>query len=237
MEGILDAPLDRQSSREPPQRWLGCRTSLPHTDPQPVRREPLLMPHSRPSCRCLRTAQSGGQWSGRFGALACKSRRSAGVRQSKIFLEKEVRIGIVVEAVNFDPTRCAIQLQRLGQRTVGVEAQGLHRQFASYRLGGVHQASADAEAARGRTYPEPLDFREFTAGSLEADTTDRQAVGRGDKKRSLRPNHVCCVRIARQRNVEPLLEPASKLAVIFPKAIAGIIAFGIIPFTTVDLLG
>jgi hypothetical protein len=64
-----------------------------------------------------------------FGTVAPRNDGAATeiVTRSELLLEEQIRIGIVIEAVDLGPAGAAVELTGFGQRAVGVEAQDLDR--------------------------------------------------------------------------------------------------------------
>ena len=70
----------------------------------------------------------------------------------------------------------------------------------------------------------PLDLGVAVIRSLQADTADRQRVRHRDDEAAAGPAHILGIGVARQRDVKALFEAATELGVIFPKAIARLVA-------------
>ena len=82
-----------------------------------------------------------------------------GNRRSEPFFEEQVRVGVVVEAVDFGPAEAGIEGGGFGQGGVGIEPKERDRQGAGFGLQALPKASASWVLSDEDFYPEWGEFK------------------------------------------------------------------------------
>src|SRR6185295_17529616 len=104
---------------------------------------------------------------------AGRSAKASAERQA--LLEPMVRVRLAVEGGDLDVARSPVQRDRLAQVAVGLEPYHRRTRFARVALELVEQPPAEAEAARGRCDPHPLQLRRLVSVKLHRAAPDRLA--------------------------------------------------------------
>ena len=77
------------------------------------------------------------------------------------FLEPVMRIGLIVEGLDFEITATAIQSLRFFERPIGLRSQDTHPKLPCEGFQLVEDAATDAEPARGGTDPHAFDLADI----------------------------------------------------------------------------
>ena len=91
-------------------------------------------------------------------------------------------VGIVVERGDLPVPRAAVEGDRLGQGSVGVEADGRGVGTGRVPLQLAEQPPAEPETSDLGGHPEPLDLGWSAPGQLQTAACHRLAVERGDEQ-------------------------------------------------------
>src|ERR1700674_4685530 len=105
-----------------------------------------------------------------------------------------MRIGLVVEGLDFKVSAGAIQRLRFLEGAIGVEPQRAQSKFSCKRFQSFEHAPTDAESARIATDPHALYFADISILHLERAATDRLTAEAGDDEDAGRRRQLLGVR-------------------------------------------